>query len=64
MDDKEVKKAPQLNTPTARAAVGTSANRLRLRHMLYDMLDLRLQEDEEERIQRAILQSLRDINPD
>ena len=64
LDDKEVKKPPLLNTPTARAAVGTSANRRRLRHMLYDMLDLRLQEDEEERIQRAILQSLRDINPD
>ena len=64
LDDKEVKKSTPLllNTPTARAAAGTSADRRRLRHMLYDMLDLRLQEDEEERIQRAILQSLRDMN--
>jgi len=49
---------------------GTMA-RTRLRNVLYDILDRRLQEDEEERIQRAILLSLREstegdesINPD
>jgi hypothetical protein len=69
LDEKEIKKdvepPPLPPMPPLRGA------RTRLRNVLYDMLDRRLQEDEEERIQRAILLSLREsiegdesINPD
>ena len=60
LDEKEIKKdiaaLPALQSPPARGPVA----RARLRSALYDMLDRRLQEDEEERIQRAILLSLRE----
>ena len=59
LDEKEIKKDVAAPPPAAAAARGPVA-RARLRNALYDMLDRRLQEDEEERIQRAILLSLRE----
>jgi len=61
LDEKEIKKdvAAPPPPPAPPAARGPVA-RARLRSALYDMLDRRLQEDEEERIQRAILLSLRE----
>jgi hypothetical protein len=63
LDEKEIKKDVEPPPLPPRGA------RSRLRNVLYDILDRRLQEDEEERIQRAILLSLREsvdesINPD
>lgn len=59
LDEKEIKKdvpTTAIPPPPPRGPVA----RARLRSALYDMLDRRLQEDEEERIQRAILLSLRE----
>ena len=58
LDEKEIKKEIQ---PANRSSVRRGpVARARLRNALYDMLDRRLQEDEEERLQRAILLSLRE----
>jgi len=62
LDEKEVRKempTALATSPVSRAAGSTSRQRL-LRNMLYDILDRRLQEDEEERVQRALLLSLRE----
>ena len=69
LDEKEIKK--EVEPPSPPPAERGTMVRTRLRNVLYDILDRRLQEDEEERIQRAILLSLREstegdesINPD